>query len=380
MLRRIIYFFLVTLLLGGLGGAIAFYAFEWKPKFLAQAIMSAPRPAETVSAEPARAEQWQPQISAIGTLVAVNGIEVTPEVGGIVKEIYFDSGQSVKKGAKLVQLDTATEEADLKNLQVQLENAETDLQRTEAIFKKGFSPRSELDEARTRRDRLLASIERTNALIAQKSIFAPWDGQLGLRSIAVGKYVAPGQPLVWLQSIDPIYADFTVTEADYGRLSAGQRVHATFSAYPGTVFDGEVLTTDAKISDESRMITVRARLDNPDGKLLPGMYASVTVDVGEPVAVVTVPQTAITYTLYGDSVLVVVPAKDTDPAAKEPDLEIERRLVTPGSVRDGRVEIASGLNAGEQVVTAGQNKVDQGSKVRIDNSVALKAPANRFSQ
>jgi membrane fusion protein (multidrug efflux system) len=157
-------------------------------------------------------------------------------------------------------------------------------------------------------------------------------------------------------------------------------VHATFGAYPGTVFSGEVMTTDAKISDASRMITVRARIPNPDGKLLPGMYANITVDVGEPVPVVTVPQTAITYTLYGDSVLVVVPAKDTDPAAKEPELDIERRLVKPGSVRDGRVEIVSGIKAGEDIVVAGQNKIDQGSKVRIDNSMALKAPADRLSQ
>jgi len=379
MLRRTIYFLLVLVLLGGLGGAIAFYAFQWKPQFLAQVISAAPRPAETVSAEPAREESWQPRVTAIGTLVAVNGIDITPEVGGVVKEIFFDSGQIVKKGDKLVQLDISTEEADLKNLEVQLGNAQADFERTSAIFKKGFSARQELESVTARRDALRASVERTRAVIAQKAIFAPWDGRLGLRSIAVGKYVAAGQPLVWLQSVDPIFADFTITEADYGRIAAGQPVSAVFNAWPNETFKGEVVTTDAKMSAESRMITVRASLPNPDGRLRPGMYADIAVDVGEPEQVVTVPQTAITFTLYGDSVFVVQEAENADPA-KEKELVAQRRFVKPGSVRNGRVRVLEGVKAGEQIVTVGQNKIDQGSKLKIDNSVALVEPADRASQ
>jgi membrane fusion protein, multidrug efflux system len=380
MLRRIIYLLLVTVFLGGLAGAIAYYAFEFKPKFLAEVIGSMPPPVETVSAEEVRTEEWQPQILAIGSLTAVNGIDITPEVGGVIKEIHFESGQTVKTGDKLVQLDTDTDEADLKNLEVQLANAETELGRTRKIAQKGFAAQADLDSAITRRDQLLASIERTKALIAQKSIFAPWDGRLGLRSIAVGQYVAPGQKLVWMQSVDPIFVDFTVTEAEFGRVRPGAKLHATFTAFPGETFEGEVFTTDARITQDSRMMTVRGKISNPDGRLVPGMYANVALAAGDPEPVITVPQNAITYTLYGDSVFVLVPPKGEQAGDAKDVLEVERRFIKPGAVRDGRVRVVEGLAAGERVVVAGQNKVDQGSRVRVDNSIALNAPADRMSQ
>lgn len=380
MLRRIIYFLLVLIVFGGLAGAIAFYAFDFKPKMIAGFIMNAPKPVETVSAEEARQDQWEPEVAAIGTLTAINGIEVAPQVGGIVKELYFDSGDLVKKGQKLFQLDTDTEEADLKNFRVQLGNAQVELDRQQSLLDKGFASRAAFDTAKVLRDRMQAEIERTEALIAQKSIYAPWDGRLGLRDVAVGKYVAPGQNMIWLQSVDPIYVDFTVTESEFGRIKIGQKVRAKFATYPEDMFNGEVSTTDARVSAESRMITVRGKLENPDGRLVPGMYADVKVIVGEPAPVVTIPQTAVTYSLYGDSVFAVVKAKNADPNAKEPDLEIERRFIKLGMVRDGRVNVVEGVNPGDQIVIAGQNKIDQGSKVRIDNSIALNLTVDRNTQ
>ena len=380
MLRRIIYLLLVLIIFGGLGGAIAYYAFDFKPKMIAGFIMSAPKPVETISAEEARQDQWEPQVAAIGTLTPVNGIEMAPQVGGIVKELSFDSGDLVKKGQKLVQLDTDTEEADLKNFRVQLENAQIELDRRQKVFNKGFASKADLDTARVLRDRLQADIERTEALIGQKSIYAPWDGKLGLRDVAVGKYVAAGQAMVWMQSVDPIYADFTVTESDFGRVKIGQKVSVKFSTYPDDNFSGEVMTTDSRVSASSRMITVRAKIENADGRLVPGMYADVKVTVGEPAPVVTIAQTAVTYSLYGDSVFTVVKAKNPDPNAKEPDLEIERRFVKLGLVRDGRVNVVDGVKPGDQVVIAGQNKIDQGSKVRIDNSIALNLTVDRKTQ
>ena len=181
MLRRIIYFLLVIVLLGGFGGLIAFYAFNFKPKFLQTMIMSAPKPTETISAEAAREDKWQPQISAVGTLSSVNGIDVTPQVAGIVRAIYFDSGQYVEKGAKLVDLDTDTETADLRNLEAQLTNAEATLARNKAVFTKGFLSHADLDTAQSQRDMLTASIERVKALMAQKAVYAPWAGRLGFR-------------------------------------------------------------------------------------------------------------------------------------------------------------------------------------------------------
>ncbi len=373
MIRRVLYFFLATVVLGGLASGIGFYAFEFKPKFLAEIILGSPQPPATVSAEAARADTWQPQITGIGTLAAVDGIDITPQVGGLVKEINFDSGQDVEQGQVLVVLDTDTEVADMRSLEAQLANAAVELKRKETLVSKGISARTDVDRLHTQTVTLKANIERLKALIAQKSISAPWDGKLGLREVSLGSYLAPGQKIVWLQKNDPIYADFTVTEADYGRMKPGLQVTAGFNAWPNESFKGEIVTMDARMSDQSRMITVRAKIANPDDRLLPGMYADVLVDSGAPEQVVTVPQTAVTFSLYGDNVFVVVPAAKIDPKAKAEELAIERRFVKAGEARDGRVHIVSGLQPGDQVVTAGQNKIDQGSKVVINNSIALKA-------
>lgn len=372
MIRRSIYFILATVVLGGLAALIGWWSFVGLPSMIETAIKSAPQPVQTVSAEGAKTENWQSEIVAIGSLTASEGIDIAPEAGGVVTEVLFESGATVKKGDKLVQLDTATDEAELKSLRVQLANAESELKRKQKLADQGFAPKSDFDTQRTTRDQLLASIERIDAIIAQKSVYAPWDGKLGLRNISVGSFVAPGQKIVWLQKVDPIYADFSVSEEDYGRIADGQAVTAKFSAWPDQVFSGTVKTTDAKMSEASRMITVRASLDNADGKLVPGMYANVTVEAGSAVSVITVPQTAVTYTLYGDNVFMVVPAKQPDPNNKDEQLEIERRFVKVGPMRNGRVQIVDGVKPGERVVTAGHNKIDQGSKVRIDNSVALR--------
>ena len=373
MIRRILYLLLVTVLLGGLAGAIAFYAFDFKPKMLATVILGAPQPPETVSAEPARTDSWQPQISGIGTVTAFQGIDVTPQVGGVVTQINFESGEDVKKGQLLVQLDTATEEADMRSIAAELANNVSDLKRRESLVSKGVVAATELDALKTRQRVLEATLDRRRAEVAQKFIYAPWDGRVGLRDIALGSYLAPGQKIVWLQKIDPVYVDFTLTEADYGRIAVGLKVSVTLNAYPGQVFVGKIVTTDARLSDSNRMIMVRAEIPNPDKKLVPGMYANVTVDAGTPETVVTVPQTAVTYSLYGDNVFVVNATKVKDKDGKDVDeLAVERRFVKTGPVRDGRVSIVSGIKDGDKVVTAGQNKIDQGSKVVIDNSIALK--------
>jgi RND family efflux transporter MFP subunit len=380
MIRRTIYFLLVAIVLGGLGAAIGWYAFEFKPKMLAEVILGSPQPPQTISAEPAKQEAWEPQVTAIGSITAVNGIDITPQVGGVVEEVFFESGQDVRKGDRIIQLDTATETAEIKAAEVRLANAQTELARRQKVFNKGFAAKADIDTLRATRDAAAAEVERLKAVIAQKAIFAPWDGRLGFKDVAVGKYVAPGQPVVWLQSVDPVYVDFAVTEADFARVKKGQPVTAKVNAYPDREFAGEIIMTDAKMAQESRSIVIRAALKNPDGALVPGMYANVAVTVGEPLQVVTIPQTAVTYSLYGDTVFVVVPAKKTDPKAMDDELAIERRFVKAGKVKDGRVAIADGVALGEQVVIAGQNKIDQGSKVKIDNSIALNPTAGPVIQ
>jgi RND family efflux transporter MFP subunit len=380
MIRRIIYLFLVTIVFGGLAGAVAWYAFDFKPNMLREVILGSPQPPQTVSAAEATTETWQPLVAAIGTLMAPDGINVTPEVGGTVKDIGFESGAAVKKGDILLHLETATEDAQLANLRIQLGNAERELARRQKLSINGFAAKAEIDKLETARDVLKASIAELETVIAKKTITAPWDGRLGLRQVSPGSYVSPGMPLVWLQRTDPVYVDFAVTEEDYGRMAPGSRLTAQFNAFPGQSFAGTVITSDARLNDQSRMITMRGELANAEGRLLPGMYADVKVDVGAPETVVTVPQTAVIYSLYGDNVLAVVPATKLDAKAKEGELAIERRFVKAGPARDGRVQITSGIAAGEQVVTAGHNKIDQGSKVVIDNKIALKAPENTTNQ
>ena len=263
MIRRILYLLLVTVLLGGLAGAIAYYAFDFKPKMLATVIMGAPRPPETISAEAARTESWQPQISGIGTVTAFQGIDVTPQVGGVVTEINFESGQDVKQGDLLVKLDSATEEADIRSIEAELANNATELARREGLVSKGIVAITELDSLKTKARVLQATLDRRKAEIAQKFIYAPWDGRAGIRNIAVGSYLAPGQKIVWLQKIDPVYVDFSMTEGDYGRIKMGEKVTASFNAYPGEAFTGTITTTDARVSDTNRMITVRAEFKNP---------------------------------------------------------------------------------------------------------------------
>lgn len=368
---RSLFFLLVIALFGGIGGGVAYYAFDFKPKMIAEVISKAPPPVATVSAEEARQDAWAPEINAIGSLTAIDSIQITPQVGGILKDVPFESGQNVKKGDKIADLDTDTEEAQLRSLKAQLANAEAELSRRTAVFDKGFASKSDIDTLRTQRDSLQAQVDQMNAVIAQKHIYAPWDGRLGLKNVSPGQYVAPGQAIVSIQRIDPIHADFSVTESELAQIKPNQPVQAKFDAYPGETFPGKVEVLDSSIAESSRMIKIRASIVNPDGKLIPGMYVNVKVIVGEPQTVTTVPQTAVMFSLYGDNVLVAVPAKEPDPNAKQPQLQIERRFVKTGGVKDGRIQILDGIKAGDQVVTAGQNKIDQGSKVVIDNSIAL---------
>jgi membrane fusion protein (multidrug efflux system) len=240
------------------------------------------------------------------------------------------------------------------------------------------------------------------AIITQKTITAPFAGRLGLRHVEKGQYVSAGQALVWLQSLDPIWVDFPVPEVSVGKFTKGSAIELTADAYPGELFKGEVESFDAKLSQDARMLVVRARVPNPDRKLLPGMFANVAVLAGSAKDVVTVPRTAVTYGLYGDSVWVVkesapepAPAPTPTPTAAaepvvtpaaadaaptnaipaEPKLTVDRRFVRVGPTEDDKVAILEGVQVGEQVVTSGQLKLQPGATIKVDNSSALKAPA-----
>jgi membrane fusion protein, multidrug efflux system len=376
-------FVIVGIIFGVLIGGISFLHFVFLPKVIEDAIRGGPVPTETISAEAAKFEDWTPFVRAIGTVKATTGIDLAPKVGGVVRDIEFASGDKVKAGQIMFQLDDAQEQADLQAQAATLKNADAELERRKDLVAKGFSPKAEFDASLARRDAAAAAMERTQAAIAEKVIRAPWDGEAGIRKVDPGAFVAPGTPLVRLQAIDPVYVDFNVPENDFARVAAGQSVEATFGAWPGQIFKGVVEAVDAQVVENTRAFTVRAKLANPDAHMVPGMFANVAVVAGEPARVVTLPQTAVTYSLYGDSVYVVVPQPDAQAGTTdtgEPKLQVERRFVRLGEARSGRVSLAEGVKEGEQVVTAGQLKLRPGTFVRIDNSVVLEQTGERKAE
>jgi membrane fusion protein (multidrug efflux system) len=388
--RLLIAAILIALFLGG----VAYFQLVFKPAMIADFIGKMAPPAATVTAEPAKTETWVARVHSIGTMVAIEGVEVAPQLGGTVMEYFFDSGQDVKQGEKLVQIDISVEEADLVSAKATLLEAELDRERKQSLVKKEAVSQAILDAAIAKRDSAAASVERIEALIAQKTITAPFTGTLGLRRVEKGQYVSPGQALVWLQALDPIWVDFPVPESEVSKFKIGSKIELTVDTYPGEVFKGEVSALDARLSQDARTLMVRGTLPNADHKLLPGMFANTAVLAGEPRELVTVPRTALTYSLYGDSVWVVKEgsAEKSAPAtaateqsgaaiaADAPEegpkqLTAERRFVRVGQVEEGRIAILDGIEAGEQVITSGQLKLQPGAAIKVNNADALKPPA-----
>jgi membrane fusion protein, multidrug efflux system len=347
-----------------------------------------------VSVERARIERWAPQLTAIGTLRAYQGIVIAPQAAGDITAIHFQSGCDVKAGDLLFNIDDSVEQADLANGLAQLKNADATLARQRMLVVGGNTPQSTVDQAQATRDSAAATVERTRAIIAQKAIRAPFSGRIGLRTVDVGQYASVGMALATLQQLDPIYADFPVPEEALATLAVGQDVRMTVDAIPGRTFDGKIKAIDARVSAESRNVTARAEFANPDRKLLPGMFANLTITTGAPEDVLTTPRTAIVYSLYGDNVFVVKPAPPPQPAIGATEsgggakaspapapastaagLVVERRFVKVGPVRGERIAVEEGLKAGEQVVTAGQIKLQANAPVTIDETPALPPPA-----
>ena len=391
--RRPVVFLLTLIVLSGLAGGVYYMQFVFKPQFLKGVLAQAFAPKPTaVAAEAARMERWAPQLSAIGTVRAYQGIAIAPQVAGVVTGIHFQSGETVNEGAPLVSIDDSVEQADLANGLATLKNANLTLVRQSKLVSGGNTPQSSVDSAIAARDSAQAAVDRTKAIIAQKAINAPFPGRLGLRMVDVGQFVAIGQSFSTLQRLDPIYVDFPAPEEALASLAVGQAVSVAVDAFPGRKFAGKITAVDARVSADSRNVMTRAEFPNPDNALLPGMFANVVVTTGEPQAGLTLPRTAIIYSLYGDNVFVVKPAPPAEPAAPgaakaatpaapapaagaKPSLVVDRRFVKLGPARGERVGIESGVSEGEVVVTAGQVKLQQNSPVYIEESEALPPPA-----
>ena len=342
-------------------------------------MFSAPQPAISVSAAVAREQPWQSRLPAIGTLKAYQGVDLTAEVQGTVKEVLFQSGEKVTLGQPLLQLDSEVERAILATAEAVRALARVEYQRGQDLIKRQAISKSEFDRLNAELLKAEASVTQLKAELDKKRILAPFAGTIGIRQVDTGDYLSPGTSFATLQDLSRLYVDFFLPEQDYPLLAIGQKVRISVAAYPGEVFEGEVNALNPKVEETTRNVQVRAMLPNPDNKLLPGMFANLEVLLPGEKPQVLVPETAITYTLYGNSVYVIGEQKDDQGAVVkddkgQPRLVVERRFVETGERRDGQVLVLKGLKAGEQVVTAGQLKLDNGAHVAIveDQAQVLK--------
>ena len=367
------------IMLGSVVVLIAVLAFG---KFLQikQLIASAPKPgAQTVSAAKAEVLEWQPQIAAVGTVSAFRGVDLSSEVTGLVREVLFKSGQNVKRGDLLIQLNADADIAQLHALEAAAELSATVLKRDQAQLAAEGVSQAQVDADAADLKSKRAQVAQQAALVEKKSIRAPFNGRLGITTVNPGQYVNTGDKLVTLQTIDPVYVDFFVPQKQVSALKVGQNLKVISDAFAGQEFTGQVSSISPKIDTSSRNVQVQATLSNQKQLLLPGMFANVALDVGDKNKFITLPQTAITYNPYGSTVFVV---KDGDKKDEKgnPVQVAQQVFVTTGATRGDQVAVLTGIQAGQVVVTSGQLKLKNGTPVLIDNSVQPKNNPNPTPQ
>ena len=360
---------LLTVLLGGL------YEFN---RFRTNAIANffahnKPPPAQ-VSAVMVQTRSVPRSAPGIGSIAAVHQVTINPEVGGRVTKIFFLPGQTVKAGDPLVQINDAPDQGDLANYQAQVKLAQIKLARSDQLVKRQFTPQETVDENQSQVAQMNALVQRTQAIIAQKLIRAPFSGQLGIRQIDLGQYLNPGAPIVTLTDLSLLYVNFTLPSQIRPQISVGQQVNITSDAFPGRTFDAKVTTIEPQLSPDTRTIEVQATLPNPGDLLLPGMFVNAAVVLPPQPDALVVPETAVEYTLYGDSGYVI--REDGKDAKGKPVLKVVRTPVKTGTRWDNNVAILSGLEPGEQVVAAGQVKLQSGAQVAVTGSPPPQPPAH----
>jgi len=362
---------LTALILASLFGALYGYD-RFRQAKMAEFLSQMKPPPAMVETAIALAEPFPRSISGIGSLSARHQVVIAPEVGGRITDILFEAGGQVHAGDTLVQLNDKPDQGDLALYRAQAKLAEANLSRSKQLAAHQFTPRSTLDQDQSNLDVANANIARTQAVIAQKLVRAPFDGQLGIRQAERGQFVAAGGAIVTLTDLDTLYIDFTVPEQERGQLAVGQEVEVKLAAFPERRFTGKLSVIEPQIGTDTRNIRLQATLANADHALLPGMFADAHVVLPPEQNVVTVPETAIDYSLYGDSVLVVTP--DGTDAKGQPKFKAARTLIKAGGRHDGRAAILSGLKPGDRVAVSGQLKVIPGGGVRIAETDALKTP------
>jgi membrane fusion protein, multidrug efflux system len=342
---------------------------------------SAPKPPISVAVAKATEQPWQARLPTIGTLKAFQGVDLSLETDGTVVDVQFESGQKVKAGQPLLRLDSAVESALLETAQADLGLAQVDYGRGSQLVGSQAISKGEFDRLSAVLKKSKATVNQLKAALGKKSILAPFSGTIGIRQVDVGDYVATGTMIATLQDLSSLYVDFFVPEQSVPKIAVGQPVQLIVAAFPTEEFPGTISAINPKVEDSTRNVQVRATLANPDGKLLPGMFASLQVLLPDPQPRIVVPESAITYTLYGNSVYVATEKKAEDGSIEKDDkgqpvLIAERRFVETGERRDGRVIITKGVQNGEPIVTAGQIKLDNGAHIAITDDKTL-AEKNR---
>ncbi|MEM7219067.1 MAG: efflux RND transporter periplasmic adaptor subunit [Pseudomonadota bacterium] len=354
-------YLLVIVLLLAIFGAIGGYQYQRMSAFAA---MDFSPPPVTIAAARARLEQWDTVLNAVGTIEAVRGIELTSETSGEITAIQFDSGDQVRSGDTLVVLNDEVERASRRNQQATLELAEILFERDEALAAKGSIPATQLDRSRADLSRSRAQLAETNARLENKTIAAPFSGTMGIRRVDVGDYLSPGTVIATLQDTSELEIDFTLPARHAPDLAPGLQVSVKVDAFPERTFAAVIRAVDARVDPNTRNVLVRASLAEANG-LLPGMFAVLEIGLDRDSAVVTIPETALTYSLQGNTVFVIENVEDSEA------LTATARVVEAGAVRNGRVAIPRGLQDGDRVVSVGQNKLYRGVRVLIDENIQL---------
>lgn len=327
-------------------------------------------PPVAITTAPADSQTWERAIRATGSIRASQGVLVAAEVAGTIREIHFGSGQEVEKGDLLIVLDDSTEQAQLKAAQASANLANVNLKRSQELFDSRTISQSEFDRAEATAAESEAQLSQIKSVIDKKRILAPFSGTLGIRLVDVGEYLTAGASIVSLQQLDPIYVDFSIPQIQFNSAKPGYALNVSVDAFPDTKFTGEIEAVNPNLDVSTRTVRVRGTLQNPNGELRPGMFGTVGIIQPQPLEVVAIPSTAVYPQAYGNSIFVIKNAEDGSGKIAE------QRFVTLGTTKGDFVQILDGLEPEEEVATAGVFKLNDGSKVVVDNSKAIEPSLN----
>jgi len=360
--RMIIMLILVGVIFGGIFGYKAFTGYMMQKGMASQG-----PPPQTVSTIKAFVQEWQPRMEAVGSLKALRGADLAPEVSGIVSQIHFQSGETVKSGTVLLEMDARSDLAKLQSLKATLELAKKNYVRDQEQFKEQIVSQATLDADLADLQRTEAQVAEQQALVDKKTIRAPFDGRLGIRMVDLGQYLNPGMKIVTLQTLDPIFVDFFLPQKEVSRIVIGHEVEVTADAYPEQVFRGVITAIDPKVDTSTRNVGIRATIRNPKQQLLPGMFATTRIVTGKPGRFITLPQTAIVFNPYGNVVYLAL-EKGKNVQGK-PNLIAMQKFVKTGETRGDQIAVLEGVKEGDLIITSGQIKLRNGTPIIINNRI-----------